>query len=161
MFIIHVYNIIIIIIMWIILQSNVLCIDGIGSYGQASFVLLHQVVSYPHLHWDFDATFMHTMSCIIDTDHHVYMCYSTRMNFIAISKSNNLLSNTIYRMRSKNLSLSLTHVRVYMYYSPPTHMECCLHSIVCQLKLIEKVDHIPSSTIILLRQSWLILSYRC
>ena len=30
--------------MWIILQSNVLCIDGIGSYGQASFVLLHKII---------------------------------------------------------------------------------------------------------------------
>ena len=41
MFMIHVY---------IVIQSNVLCIDGIGSYGQASFILLHEVVSYPHLH---------------------------------------------------------------------------------------------------------------
>ena len=58
-----------------------LCIDGIGSYGQASFILLHKVVSYPHLYRDFDAAFMHT--CIIDTDHHVYMCCSAIMNFIA------------------------------------------------------------------------------
>ena len=59
------------IIMWIILQSNVLCIDGIGSYDQASFVLLHKIASYPHLHRDCDATFMHI--CIRPSCLHVLL----------------------------------------------------------------------------------------
>ena len=71
-----------------------LCIDGIGSYDQASFILPRKVISYPHVHRDMDAAFIHT--CIIERPSclHVLLSYNefhSILNEIHYLPSRNLL----------------------------------------------------------------------